>query len=105
MKWEEFLDTDVEDWVLNRYNVEKTDIECPDCGRPLYMDKMTLLLSSPPQHHYWCVCGWDTTAPLRWEKETPKKEVPRDCDKCKHYIDYGNGRGCSKWQCEFEVKE
>lgn len=75
MEWSEFLDTlEVEDWVLDRYDVQKTDIKCPDCGRPIYMDKRTLLLSSPPKHKYWCVCGWNAFAPLCWEKKLLKRK-------------------------------
>ena len=71
MKWKEFLDTNVDedDWGFDRYNVEKTDIECPDCGRPLYMDKTALFLSSPPKYKYWCICGWNVYVPLRWRNE------------------------------------
>lgn len=68
MKWEEFLNTEVDDFMLDIYNAVETDIECPDCGRPLYMNK-TLLLGAPSQYKYWCVCGWNDCVPLKWKNE------------------------------------
>lgn len=69
MKWEEFLNTEVDDVMLNDiYNAVKTDIECPDCGRPIYMNN-TVLIGLPAQYRYWCVCGWNDHTPLKWKNE------------------------------------
>lgn len=29
----------------------------------------------------------------------------RPCERCDHYINYGNLTGCEKWTCEFKPKE
>lgn len=73
MKWEDFLNTEVNDYMLDIYNAVKTDIECPDCGRSIYMNR-TVLFGVPSQHKYWCVCGWSDHSPLSWEEKAKSEE-------------------------------
>lgn len=42
---------------------EETNIECPNCGKPLYRDTRMVLATYPPQHRYDCLdCKWTGTA-------------------------------------------
>ncbi len=63
MTWEDFLgiktNTVYPGQVL-------TDIECPECGRHIYLDKTIILTSYPCEYRYWCACGWEGFAPKRW---------------------------------------
>ena len=40
-------------------NKEKTNIQCPKCGEPLYKRNDIVLTSYPPQFQYECdKCNW-----------------------------------------------
>ena len=40
----------------------KTDIECPECGEPIYKNTGMVLTSYPVQYRYECQnCGWTQT--------------------------------------------
>lgn len=65
MTWEEFLDVKVEEDFTGQVH---TDIECPKCGRKIYLNNMIVLTSYPVKYAYWCSCGWEGTAPLRWKR-------------------------------------
>lgn len=63
MMWEEFLDHSVD----TEYNGQrKTDIQCPKCGRNIYIDLTVVLTSYPCKYHYWCTCGWTGCTANRW---------------------------------------
>ena len=64
MTWEEFLDETV---ALTKQ--VRTNILCPKCKRPIYMDETMILTSYPAKHRYWCSCGWVGYAPTRWTGE------------------------------------
>lgn len=56
MKWED---------VANQYpetsaftGREKTDIDCPKCGKKMYKRTDIVLTSYPPTYQYECECGW-----------------------------------------------
>ena len=63
MTWDEFLDRKVEEDYTGQV---QTNIECPKCGRKIYWDSTIVLTSYPAKYSYWCSCGWNDTAPLRW---------------------------------------
>ena len=66
MKWEEFLDENIE----SLYNGQvQTDIVCPKCGRNIYLDNTIILTSYPAKYKYWCSCGWGGYAPNKWISE------------------------------------
>ena len=63
MTWEKFLDAN----IANNYNMQVlTDIECPQCGRKVYLDSSLILTTYPSKYHYWCSCGWEGFAPKKW---------------------------------------
>ena len=55
MKWSE-----IENYIPDQSfsNREKTDIECPKCGKYIYRRTDIILTSYPPQYRYECDCGW-----------------------------------------------
>lgn len=63
MTWQEFLNENI-DWKYT--GQEQTDIECPRCGRNVYLDKSIVLTSYPEKYLYWCSCGWHDCAPSKW---------------------------------------
>lgn len=63
MTWEELLDNSN---AVNLNGQVKTNIECPKCGRPIYLDNTIILTSYPAKYSYWCACGWTGTAPIKW---------------------------------------
>ena len=52
----------------------ETNIECPDCGRNIYLDTSIVLTSYPAKYYYWCVCGWVGYSHVKWSKELEKKK-------------------------------
>ena len=54
MKWSE-IENYIPETSSNR---EKTDIECPKCGKYIYRRTDIILTSYPPQYRYECDCGW-----------------------------------------------
>lgn len=63
MTWDEFLNVKVEEDFTGQV---QTDIKCPKCGRKIYLNSTLVLTSYPAKYLYWCSCGWEGTAPLRW---------------------------------------
>lgn len=57
MTWDEF--NSANNTVVDAYGGihEKTDIECPKCGRPLHLNTAVLLPTCQPKYSYWCDCG------------------------------------------------
>ena len=55
MKWDEIKDRYP---ATLRAKLEKTDIDCPDCGKKVYMRTDIILTTYPPQYQYECECGW-----------------------------------------------
>lgn len=64
MKWEDFTTKPFNN--LNLYGQRLTDIECPECGKFIYLDTTVTLASYPPQYKYWCPCGWVGNSYLYW---------------------------------------
>lgn len=63
MKWDELLNANVDTvWTGQK----KTNVECPTCGRRVYLDDSVTLTSYPEKYRYWCSCGWVGFAPVRW---------------------------------------
>lgn len=59
MTWDEFLKKEPEK-IHPVYSI--TNIECPKCGKYLYVDNTIVLTSLPPKKNYFCDCGWSGTA-------------------------------------------
>lgn len=66
MKWENFINQSSNDVNLNLYGQKLTDIECPECGKHVYLDTTVVLTSYPPQYKYWCSCGWVGNSYFYW---------------------------------------
>ena len=64
MTWDEFLNTPI---PQSKGQIE-TDIECPKCGRNVYLDNTIILTSYPAKYCYWCSCGWSGSGPAKWSK-------------------------------------
>ena len=62
MKWDELLDEEVDYITTGQI---QTDIECPMCGRLIYLNDTIVLTSYPAKYSYWCSCGWTDSAPVR----------------------------------------
>lgn len=61
MKWEDYVKSRKTTNIP--YGLEKTDIECPKCGKRIYKDTTKILCSYPPQYGFQCIeCGWYGTA-------------------------------------------
>ena len=58
MTWEEFEKANVRVGCLDLPKRMKTGIECPKCGKELYVRTDIVLASNPPQSQYECDCGW-----------------------------------------------
>ena len=56
MKWEDVEKQYSE--VFGYTNRQKTDIECPKCGKKIFKRTDIILTSNPPQYMYECDCGW-----------------------------------------------
>ena len=57
MKWSE-IENDISDEIFSISNREKTNIECPKCGKYIYRRTDIILTSYPPKYRYECDCGW-----------------------------------------------
>lgn len=65
MKWEQLLNENISE----RDNSQVlTNIECPKCGRNIYLNNGILLTTYPAKYSYWCSCGWTGVAPIKWTK-------------------------------------
>ena len=65
MKWKEFKHkhNKYNSSKIVPYGLEKTDIECPECGEYLYKNTLMVLCTYPPQYRYECIeCRWHDTA-------------------------------------------
>ena len=65
MKWDDFANTvpvSFDGQVL-------TNIECPQCGRQIYLNKRIVLTSYPEKYSYWCTCGWNGYSAIQWEED------------------------------------
>ena len=63
MKWEKLI-TKWED-IVNQYpeapvftGRQRTNIDCPVCGKKIYKRTDIVLTSYPAQYQYECECGW-----------------------------------------------
>lgn len=65
MKWEQLLNEQITDDYSSQV---QTDIECPKCGRKIYLDTRVVLSSYPCKYQYWCSCGWSGFAHVKWNK-------------------------------------
>ena len=64
MKWDEYKDRE----ISNAYypNTIQTTVECPKCGKHIYMRTNIILTSEPPQYVYFCECGWSGYSTSKW---------------------------------------
>lgn len=63
MRWDELLNKNIE----SNYNGQvKTSIDCPRCGRKIYLNTSIILSSYPAKYSYWCSCGWSGSAHVKW---------------------------------------
>lgn len=63
MKWNDFTGIKIGDSRLE----EETTIECPNCGKNIYLRKDVVLTTYPPQFGYFCKsCGWVGTSFVKW---------------------------------------
>ena len=58
MTWEEFEKANPKDNVFFMGNKKPTDIDCPKCGKKVYVRTDIVLVSYPPKAQYECDCGW-----------------------------------------------
>ena len=59
MTWEEFENANrLNDTYLIEPTRKLTDIDCPKCGKKIYVRTDIVLTSYPPQSQYECDCGW-----------------------------------------------
>ena len=67
MKWDEFIGQCSQ---TNFDGQTRTDIECPKCGRHIYLDETIMLTSYPRKYKYWCSCGWSDCTSWKWRAST-----------------------------------
>ena len=72
MTWDQFLNVKPDSESTGQV---QTDIECPACGRHIYLNKNIILTSYPCKYMYWCSCGWLRYAPIRWTKDGDNNEI------------------------------
>lgn len=61
MKWEDFKEA--REKSMNRFmDARQTDIECPECGKKIYVRTNITVATYPPKSFYFCECGWSGTA-------------------------------------------
>ena len=72
MTWDQFLNVKLNSESTGQV---QTDIECPGCGRHIYLNKNIILTSYPCKYMYWCSCGWLRYAPIRWAKDGNDNEI------------------------------
>ena len=58
MTWEEFEKINQKEYYTDESKRKITDIECPKCGKKIYMRTDIILASYPPKCQYECDCGW-----------------------------------------------
>lgn len=62
MKWEDYKNRKVGE-MIDSSEWDITNIECPECGKKIYMNIRYILTSYPPQHYFRCFkCDWHGTA-------------------------------------------
>lgn len=62
MKWEDFVQKQEEKKEL-MVNMRKVDIQCPECGKDIFLITNIVLTSYPPKNAYTCTnCGWGGSA-------------------------------------------
>ena len=60
MKWEDYI-KNIE--YINEGGWTLTDIECPECGKNIFMNMKITLSVWPPKNRYKCMfCGWEGEA-------------------------------------------
>ena len=61
MKWEVFKEA--REKSMNRFmDARQIDIECPECGKKIYVRTNITIAIYPPKSSYFCECGWSGTA-------------------------------------------
>ena len=62
MKWEEFKKQREERKELS-VNMKRVDIQCPECGKDIFLITNIILSCYPPKNSYICKnCGWGGSA-------------------------------------------
>jgi len=63
MTWEEMLNIPIPEASTGQ---AQTDIECPACGKNIYLNTSIVLTTYPETYHYWCSCGWYGYSHVKW---------------------------------------
>jgi len=62
MTWEEYKKkpdySSIMKMLLSNSHRELTNIECPKCGKQVYVRYDIIMFSYPSQRKYECDCGW-----------------------------------------------
>lgn len=66
MKWEQFKNMGMSETIFP--NLAKTNVECPNCGKPLYQRTDIVLTSYPAQYQYECECGFVGYSHAKWNE-------------------------------------
>ena len=64
MKWDEFINNNMTDDFDGQ---RLTNVECPECGKKVYLNTKIVLTSYPAKYSYWCSCGWGRFFPCQME--------------------------------------
>lgn len=62
MKWDEFVKFRTPEIPGHI----ETDVECPMCGKHIYLDCTVALATYPANYCYVCTCGWHEVSPVKW---------------------------------------
>ena len=65
MLWQDLLNITLPE---NSDGHVQTELECPECGRKIYMNNTIILTGYPAKYSYWCSCGWNGFAHVKWTK-------------------------------------
>ena len=58
MTWEEFEKMNQKEYYIDDSKRKITNIDCPTCGKKIYVRTDIILTSYPPKSQYECDCGW-----------------------------------------------
>lgn len=63
MKWEDFVENMTKaEYVAEHIRARQTEIECPNCGKKIFVRTDIVLATYPPKRSYFCKCGWNGVA-------------------------------------------
>ncbi len=65
MKWDEF--NEIGNATGMPSTMVLTNINCPKCGKRIYLDNSVVLTTYPVQYSYICECGWYGYSHIKWQ--------------------------------------